>query len=112
MSQKFSNLKMILNRHTKVEKHQKLLKKAASESLIWEKEESRNRTVGMHNARIAYYLLHKGRPDIDFPLLIYINKKNGADVADFSHLHNFVSTSSNTVQLQCGSVFLSIFPRD
>lgn len=46
--------------------------------------------VGMHNSRCAYHLLFTGRPDTDFPLLIYINKQNGADVGDLNHSFHFV----------------------
>ena len=90
ISPQFSHLKQVLKVHMKTGKHKMELSKALKDGLVWEREESRNNAVGMRISRIAYHLFFNGRPDTDFPLHIYINKKNGADVGDINHSCRYV----------------------
>ena len=91
LNRKFINLKKSLRRHcVESSKHQEELKKASAKAMIWEKEENRNKAVGLRLGRWNYYLLRMGRPDTDYTTLIYINKKNGGDIGDINHSFNFV----------------------
>ena len=90
MSREMINLKKSLKRHVATQGHQEKVKKATTDGVVWEREEARDRAVGLHNSRIAYHLLHSGRPDTDFPLHIFINRANGADVGDINHSQNYV----------------------
>ena len=53
------------------------------------KEESRNKMVALKLSRIAYFLVKAGRPDTDFPTLVYLHAVNGCDVGDINHSKNF-----------------------
>ena len=53
------------------------------------KEETRNKIVAQRIARIAYYLVKQGRPDTDFPTLVYLHSRNGCDVGDINHSYRF-----------------------
>ena len=90
MSREMLNLKGNLKRHVGTVGHQKKVKEVAADGVRWEREESRDRAVGLHNSRIAYHLINSGRPDTDFPLHIYLNKANGADCGDLNHSPNYV----------------------
>ena len=58
---------------------------------IWEKEEGRNKAVGMRIGRLVYYLVFHGRPDRDFPILVYASVQNGLDMGDINHSLYFVT---------------------
>ena len=91
ISEKFSNFKTHMKDHLKSMKHQKVARDNETLQMITAKREIREKAIGQRVGRLVYYLLHNGRPDIDFPLLMYINSKNGTDVGDINHEEGFVT---------------------
>ena len=61
LSKKFTNLKMILRRHIKVESHKKKMKEREEEMEEEEKEESRNTKIGRGIVGVIYHLLRNAR---------------------------------------------------
>ena len=45
--------------------------------------------VALKLSSIAYFLVKAGRPDTDFPTLVYLHAVNGCDVGDINHCKNF-----------------------
>lgn len=91
VSQKFSSLKRNLRVHLKTLAHSNKEKSLKAQEDLGEREDTRNRSVGMKIGRLIYYLLNKARADDDLPTLIYLTNEAGADMGDFSHSHNMVA---------------------
>ena len=91
-SEKFRNTKKNLRHHLDSNTHTAMLKEDEVKSVLWAKEEKRNKAVGLVLGRIVYYIVHKGRPDTDFPLLVYLSAAGGTDCGDINHSFHFVSS--------------------
>ena len=90
LDQKFSSLKRNLARHLESLVHKRHAQQEQAKAIIWTKEENRNKAVGLVLGRIVYYIIYKGRPDTDFPLLVYLSATGGSDCGDINHSFNFV----------------------
>ena len=61
MIREFSNLKHSLKAHLSTARHMKKVKDDTVAQRIWEKEEGRNKAVGMRIGKLVYYLVsHRG----------------------------------------------------
>ena len=89
MAPRFSHLKESLREHIDTETHTSKFTQAGEEAIQLEKMEKQSLNISVRVGRLAYYLIKKGRPDTDFPLLLYMNKKNGSNVGDINHSKNF-----------------------
>ena len=89
-SEKFRNIKKNLRHHLDKPSHQVKLEAEEVKTIMWAKEEKRNKAVGLVLGRIVYYIVNKGRPDSDFPLLVYLSAAGGSDCGDLNHSFNFV----------------------
>ena len=74
-SDKFRFLKRYLKRHLLRQCHIEALTDIDAKHDVLLKEDNRNKAVGMRIGRICYYLFKKGRPDTDFPTLLYFLKQ-------------------------------------
>jgi hypothetical protein len=81
----FSNLKSNLKRHLASQKHKKKSSDLEAASLIDEKEESRNKAIGLRIGRLCFHIYKQGRPFSDLPLLIHMSIANGVDLGDINH---------------------------
>ena len=91
MDQKFRYLKRNLGRHLDSFIHKKHAQQEQAKAIISSKEVSRNKAVGLVLGRIVYYVIYKGRPDTDFPLLVYLSATGGSDCGDINHSFRLVS---------------------
>lgn len=91
MSQSFRSLKTCLKFHLKTEDHVKASTEARAVEKQDEKEELRNRRIGLILGTLAYYLLKLGRPHTDFVVLVAILAKCGVDVGELNHSKEFVA---------------------
>ena len=69
--------------------HNSNLDDAASAENLKNKEERRERSVGMKIGKTCYYLFKKGRPDTDFPDLLLLQSMNELDVGEINHSEQF-----------------------
>ena len=83
-------MKRNLARHLESLVHNRHAQQGQAKAIIWTKEENRNKAVGLVLGRIVYYIIYKGRPDTDFPLLVYLSATGGSDCGDINHSFNFV----------------------
>ena len=91
MDQKFRYLKQNLGRHLETAIHKTHLQQEQAKEIISYKEERRNKAVGLVLGRIVYYIIYKGRPDTDYPQLVYLSAACGSDCGDINHSFIFVS---------------------
>ena len=91
LSQKFSSLKRNLRRHLTKPRHLSKVKEEQIKEEQWEREESRNKAVGMRIGRLVYFIVFNARADTDLPILIYMLQKAGTDVGDINHSKILVS---------------------
>lgn len=90
-SDKFRFLKRNLKRHLLRQCHIEALTEIDAKHDVLLKEDNRNKAVGMRIGRICYYLFKKGRPDSDFPTLLYLHSSNDSDIGDINHSPEFPS---------------------
>lgn len=90
MEDKFRSVKRSLRRHLQTSTHIIQGKAEEAKMILWTKEERRNRAVGLVLGRLVYYIIYKGRPDIDFPTLVYLSATGGSDCGDINHSFAFV----------------------
>ena len=88
-SDKFRFLKRNLKRHLSRQSHIAALTDINEKHEVLIKEETRNNAVGMRIGRICYYLAKNGRPDSDFPTLVYLHSSNNSDIGDINHSSEF-----------------------
>ena len=90
MGSEFSNLKRHLKDHLSSGLHTSQAQSDEAAKLIWEKEEGRNKQVGLRLGRLVYFLIYHGRPHDDYTQLVYISVANGSDCGDINHSKKFV----------------------
>ena len=90
-SDKFRFLKRNLKRHLLRQCHIEALAEIDAKHDVLLKEDTRNKAVGMRIGRICYYMFKKGRPDSDFPTLLYLHSSNDSDIGDINHSPEYPS---------------------
>ena len=90
-SQEFRNTKKQLLQHNESNTHRAQVKEDEVKATLWNKEEKRNKVVGLNLGRIVYHLVSKGRPDSDYTCLVYLSAAGGSDVGDINHSFHFVT---------------------
>lgn len=91
LPKEFTNLKRSLRQHLMTSRHKNKVAETRTAAVQWEKEELRNKKVGMNIVRQIYNLLHSASPDAELPVQIYLLKRAGVDVGDINHSHNLVA---------------------
>ena len=90
-SEKFRNLKKNLLTHLESGTHRSITKENEDKSVLWAKEEKRNRCVGVTLGRIVYHIIYKGLPDTNFTPMVYLSAAGGSDCGDLNHSFNCVT---------------------
>jgi hypothetical protein len=65
--------------------------------------ERKSKSAGMSPGRIAYGMLHGGKPHCNFPMQVLIAAKNGATIGEINHSPAFVRNFG----MACASVILA-----
>ena len=90
ISTQLASLKNRLKIHLDSNCHKAALAKLDEEENMNKKMENRNTVVGMNLARTTFYLLSNGLPSSHYPTLLSLHNRNGCDVGELNHSHNFV----------------------
>ena len=88
-AKKLSRLKFNLKEHLKTVKHTSKLADDNKNAVNEEKLKSREQAIAEKMGAICYFTIHTGRPDSDFPLLVYLSTSFGVDLGDLNHSKNF-----------------------
>ena len=88
-AKKFSSLKFNLKGHLKTAKHISKLAENDENSVYEERLKSREQAIAEKIGAICYFTIHTGRPNSDFPILVYLSNSFGTDLGDINHSKNF-----------------------
>ena len=97
ISSNLAHLKENLKKHLDSQIHEASLLTADNKEKINSKEENRNTKCGMNLCRTCYYILKNGQPTSDFPQLISMQHRNGADMGEVNHSGFFIDNMAGSI---------------